>query len=293
MLFRIDFSLPLTLPRKCRSPKKWRPRRAITLPRNAGRQKSGDLGVPSPSQEMPVAKKMATGTWRPSRKGKETVLAGSWGILGASWSLWGVSWVVLGDILARLGGILGPLGGVLGRLGNVLGASWEHLWKNIEKNDRGTKVLDSSWDPNWKPKSKKIDVKKRVLYDMSFFSIFTKFSSILAPRNQPNLMQFPFQTQEWPYCENRRFLMRKLQFWQVWRVKSKEKNDQKSIQNFDRKMKWKKMSKTAFFTPKAFQNGVQNPLKLVFKNHVKKCQKMSSGRSRVKSQKGGNFKTTH
>ena len=108
---------------------------------------------------------------------------------------------------------------------------------------------------------------------MSFFSIFVKFSLILAPQNQPNLIQFPFQTQEWPHCENRRFLMRKLQFWQVWRVKSWEKNDQKSIQNFDRKMKWKKMSKTAFFTPKAFQNGVQNPLKLVFKNHVKKMSK--------------------
>ena len=34
-----------------------------------------------------------------------------------------------------------------------------------------------------------------------------------------------------------------------------------------------KKSITMFFIPKALQNGVQNPLKLVFKNHVKKMTK--------------------
>ena len=51
-------------------------------------------------------------------------------------------------------------------------------------------------------------------------------------------------------------------------------------------MKWKKMSKTAFFTPKAFQNGVQNPLKLVFKNHVKKMSKNVVGALQCQVSKG-------
>ncbi len=165
-------------PKKCRSPKKWRPGRAIALARDAGRQKNGDRDVAA----------------LPKRQGD-----------------------CLGRVLGHLGCLLKPLGCLLGRLGRHLGASWGHLgtswgglwasWERLggllgaplekyRKNDRGIKVLDSSWEPNWKPKSKKIDVKKRVLYDMSFFSIFVKFSLILAPPNQPNLIQFPFQTQE-------------------------------------------------------------------------------------------------
>ena len=75
-------------PKKCRSPKKWRPGRAIALARDAGRQKNGDRDVAA----------------LPKRQGD-----------------------CLGRVLGHLGCLLKPLGCLLGRLGRHLGASWGHL----------------------------------------------------------------------------------------------------------------------------------------------------------------------
>ncbi len=165
-------------PKKCRSPKKWRPGRAIALARDAGRQKNGDRDVAALPKRQGDCLGRVLGHLGCLLKPLGCLLGRLGRHLGASWGHLGTSW------------------GFLGRLGNVLGASREHLWKNIETKLKKTQILDSSWEPNWKPKSKKIDVKKKVLYYISFFSIFTKFSLILAPQNQPNLIQFPFQTLE-------------------------------------------------------------------------------------------------
>ncbi len=159
---------------------------------------------------MQVAKKVATWAchrprkrcrspkkWRPGRGGPpEKARRLSWQGLGASWVPLEASGVSLGSSWATSWRVLGASWDLLGGSWGVLGTSWGPLGGTFGKISKKINVLDSSWDPNWKPKSKKIDVKKRVLYDMQFFSIFTKFSSILAPQNQPNLILFPFQTQE-------------------------------------------------------------------------------------------------